>query len=81
MYALYCGKHWDAWLVRCAAEHEVRGWRAPRGSSGHEVMAAYTRDYLEHPQRYDAFSPGGSELLSLLEIPHVGGLMTRARQS
>ena len=74
-------RHWDAWLVPVRAEHEARAaWERLVETAATKFMAAYTRDYLEHPQRYDAFRRAAVELLSLLEIPHVGGLMTRARQ-
>jgi hypothetical protein len=74
-------RHWDAWLAPVHAEHDARAeWHRMVDGAAHEFLAAYTRDYLEHPQRYDSFRRAAVELLNLLELPRVGGLVTRARQ-
>lgn len=75
-------RHWDAWLAPVRAEHEARAeWQRMVLTAGAEFLTAYTRDYLEHPQRYDSFRRAAVELLGLLELPRVGGIVTQARQS
>jgi len=74
-------QHWDGWLELPRAEHQaLEEWRGLVRAAGDKFMEAYTRDYLEHPQRYDSFRRATIELLNLLEIPQVGRLMSRARQ-
>jgi len=74
-------RHWDAWLAPVRAEHEAHAeWQRMVLTAGAEFLTAYTRDYLEHPQRYDSFRRAAVELLSLLELPRIGGIVTWARQ-
>ena len=74
-------KHWEAWLSPVRAEHAAREeWQASVARAGTQFMEAYERDYLNHPQRYDSFRRASLALLDLLEIPHVGGMMSRARR-
>jgi hypothetical protein len=74
-------RRWDAWLTPVHAEHQALAeWAAMVRLAATRFMESYTRDYLEHPQRYDAFRRATLELLNLLEIPKVAGLMGRARQ-
>lgn len=75
-------KHWDAWLGPVHAEAAARAeWRRMVAAAGDGFLAAYTRDYLEHPERYDSFRRATVELLGLLELPRVGGVLARVRQA
>lgn len=74
-------RHWDEWLAPVRAEHAALDrWNEAVDTAAARLMAVYTRDYLEHPQRWDAFRRAAVELLALLEIPRVAGVMARARQ-
>jgi hypothetical protein len=54
-------RHWDT-AAPVHAEHDA-GAGADGGGRG-RFLAAYTRDYLEHPQRCDSFRRAAVELLS-----------------
>jgi hypothetical protein len=74
-------RHWDQWVAPVRAEHDARtAWNRMVQSAATEFLAAYTRDYLEHPQRYDSFRRAAVEVLTLLELPSVLNIVTRARQ-
>jgi hypothetical protein len=74
-------QHWDDWLAPVAAEHAARAaWDALVEDAAVEFLAAYERDYLNHPDRYDAFRRAAVELLELLEIPGIASWMSRARR-
>lgn len=74
-------RHWDDWLAPIRAEHEaVADWQATVAASGQAFVDAYVRDYLDHPQRYDAFRRATVELLKLLEIPKVGSAIAQVRR-
>jgi hypothetical protein len=73
--------HWDAWLAPVHAEHATADrWRERVSAAGEEFLRAYRRDYLDHPQRFDSFRRAAVELLQLLELPHVGSFIARARR-
>lgn len=74
-------QHWDNWLAPVRAEHQaIAEWHTAVAASGQAFVNAYARDYLDHPQRYDAFRRATVELLKLLEIPKVGGAVARVRR-
>lgn len=74
-------KHWDEWLAPIRAEHAAFDeWHLIIAAAAAKFLAAYQRDYLDHLQRYDSFRRAAIELLNLLEIPKIGGVLTRARQ-
>lgn len=74
-------RHWDNWLAPVRAEHQaVAEWHKAVVASGQAFVNAYGRDYLDHPQRYDAFRRATVELLKLLEIPKVGSAVARVRR-
>ncbi len=74
-------RHWEHWLAPVRVEHAARRtWLEWVEAAAGRFMQAYTRDYLEHPQRYDTFRRASLELLNLIELPHVGGAIARARQ-
>ncbi len=73
--------HWDDWLRPVRAENAaLEGWQRLIAAQAEEFLAAYRRDYLEHPQRYDSFRRAAVELLDLLELPRIGGIIARTRQ-
>lgn len=74
-------RHWDTWLTPIRAEHRaLQAWSEAVATAGQQFVAAYGRDYLDHPQRYDGFRRATVVLLSLLEIPQVAGPVSRVRQ-
>ena len=74
-------QHWDEWLGPVHAEHAAAAeWQQLVDGIGSDFMAAYTRDYLEHPERYDAFRRSALELLKLLELPRIGSVIATARR-
>ncbi|MBU0638743.1 MAG: 50S ribosome-binding GTPase [Planctomycetes bacterium] len=74
-------RHWEEWTDPLRAEHAaVAAWDEQIDKALGRLVDVYRRDYLDHPQRYDAFRRAAVELLNLLEIPKVSGWMRRARQ-
>lgn len=74
-------RHWSDWLAPLESEHAAHAeWQSWVTRSGDEFLAAYERDYLDHPQRYDTFRRAAIELLNLLELPRVGAFIARTRQ-
>ncbi len=74
-------RHWSGWTAPVRAELAARAeWRRLVREAGERFLAAYSRDYLEHPERFDSFRRAAVELLNLLELPHIGGWIARARR-
>jgi len=74
-------KNWQNWLKPLHDEQNaIVQWDERVDAAVEQFLAAYKRDYLEHPQRYDAFRRASVTLLELLELPVVGGIVTRTRQ-
>jgi GTPase SAR1 family protein len=74
-------RHWDAWLAPVRAEQAARAqWQQMVSQAATAFLAAYRRDYLDHPGRYDSFRRAAVELLNLLEIPRIGGVIARTRR-
>jgi len=73
--------HWPAWTTPVVAEHDGRAaWQRRVAAGVEEALAAYRRDYLDHPQRFDTFRRAMVELLYLLEIPAVAKSLGRVRR-
>jgi hypothetical protein len=47
----------------------------------HDSLDRYQRDYLNHPLHYETFQRALAELLTLLEIPGLGGTLLAARRA
>lgn len=72
---------WDEWTAPLAAERRVRQeWEQLVAREVDAAVAGYSRDFLEHPQRYDTFRRATLELLRMLELPVVGTALGRARE-
>lgn len=74
--------HWQAWVEPVQAEHRLRAeWMELVDSAVKESLARYQRDFLNHPHHYETFQRALAELLTLLEIPGVGGALLAARKA
>lgn len=74
-------RHWDPWCEPVLAEQSVHAaWRALVDRAVEQAIASYTRDYQDHPQRFDTFRRAIAELLRLLELPGVANAFSRARE-
>jgi GTPase SAR1 family protein len=74
-------RHWHEWTAPIAAEHAAHAeWRDQVEEAVHGALAAYRRDYLDHPQRFDTFRRALVEVLYLLELPGVAGALSRVRR-
>ncbi|MGE0479903.1 MAG: GTPase, partial [Phycisphaerae bacterium] len=72
--------HWASWAAPLEAEHAAaREFDNRVSQAAEQILAEYRRDYLDHPQRYDAFRRAGAELLELLELPGLAGTLTQVR--
>lgn len=72
--------HWDSWTAPLEAEHAAaREFHGHAAQTADRILAEYRRDYLDHPQRYDAFRRASAELLQLLELPGLAGALTQVR--
>ncbi|MBI5865671.1 MAG: GTPase domain-containing protein [Planctomycetes bacterium] len=77
----YLRAHWAEWLAPVEAERAARrAWSQCVRIETQSALTAYRDEYLEHPQRYDAFRRATAELLSLLELPGVGGALETVRR-
>ena len=75
-------EHWDRWVAPVTAEHAAREkWERHVHAATNEALTAYCRDYLEHPQRYDALRLMVVQLLELLELPGVSKAAARVRRT
>jgi hypothetical protein len=75
-------EHWDTWIAPVTAEHAAQEkWKRRVRAATSEALAAYCRDYLEHPQRYDALRLTVVQLLELLELPGVSKSAARVRRA
>ncbi len=72
--------HWEAWTAPVRAELQALAeWQQLVRGALEAGLAAYRRDYLDHPQRFDTFRRALVELLYLLELPGLAGALTRVR--
>lgn len=74
--------HWSEWTAPLRAQHAALGqWRLSVAAAAEQFVAVYRRDYLDHPRRYDSFRRATLELLTLIEIPRLGGAIMKVRQA
>jgi hypothetical protein len=72
--------HWHEWLSPLVAERAaIEQWNGHVRAAVDSAVKSYETEYLEHPERYDAFRRATIELLNLLEIPGVGGMLGKVR--
>jgi len=75
-------RHWDDWTAPLCAEHEaLQAWQALVSAALQEMLDAYRRDFLDHPQRFDSFRRATVGLLALLELPGAAGVIGRVREA
>ena len=73
--------HWPAWSAPLLTEHRLQQeWQNRLDAVIEECIDRYQRDYLDHPVHYETFQRALAELLTLLEIPGLGGALQTARQ-
>jgi hypothetical protein len=73
--------HWQAWVEPVKAEHRLRAeWLDLVDGAVKDSLTRYQRDFLNHPHHYETFQRALAELLTLLEIPGVGGALLAARK-
>jgi len=74
--------HWSEWTAPLRAQHAALGqWQSAVTAAAEQFVAVYRRDYLDHPRRYDSFHRATLELLTLIEIPKLGGAIMKVRQA
>ena len=73
--------HWPAWTKPVKMEHRLLAeWSDLVDTALQESLELYRRDYLNHPHHYETFQRALAELLTLLEIPGLGGALVAARR-
>jgi GTPase SAR1 family protein len=73
--------HWPGWVEPVKAEHEFQAeWQSLVDEAVRDSLKLYQRDYLDHPHHYETFQRALAELLTLLEIPGLGGALLTARR-
>lgn len=74
--------HWREWIAPVEAEHALEAeWRGMVEDAVADSLKRYQQDYLDHPHHYATFQRALAELLTLLEIPGLGGILVAARQA
>jgi hypothetical protein len=74
--------HWEQWLAPVKAEHRfLAEWGALVEDALRDSLRLYRRNYLDHPQHYETFQRAFAELLTLLEVPGIGGALLAARKA
>ncbi len=72
--------YWPEWIEPIIAEHAAADdWSDKSAAAVTEAAETYEREFLDHPQRYDTFRRATAELLSLLEVPGIGGALAGVR--
>lgn len=72
---------WEEWTAPLVAQQRVwRDWETIVAGEVKTAAAAYERDFLDHPQRYDTFRRATLELLRMVELPVIGGALGQARE-
>jgi len=75
-------RHWSEWTAPLRAQHAAFAqWREGVAVAAEQFVTTYRRDYLDHPQRYDSFRRATLELLTLIEIPKLGGALGQMRRA
>jgi len=65
---------WHDWMRPVVAEHAAaKQWNERVEAVLTDAESSYEREFLAHPRRYDTFRRATAELLTLLEVPRVGG--------
>ena len=73
--------HWQSWLAPIRAEQQLQHqWQALVDMQLKDILVSYRREFLDHPQHYGTFQRAIAELLTLLEIPGFGAVMSKARR-
>ena len=73
--------HWPAWTAPVVTEHRLlQEWTERVDSVLWDCLEHYQRDYLDHPHHYETFQRALAELLTLLEVPGIGGALLTARK-
>lgn len=81
-HSAFVRAHWSEWTGPLRAQHAALGqWQAAVSAAAEQFVAVYRRDYLDHSRRYDSFRRATLELLTLIEIPKVGGAIMKLRQA
>jgi GTP-binding protein EngB required for normal cell division len=74
--------HWPNWTYAIHEEHRLSAdWDQRVCHALHDSLDRYQRDYLNHPLHYETFQRALAELLTLLEIPGLGGTLLAARRA
>lgn len=72
---------WPDWVAPVKLEHRLHSeWTELVDEAVRDSMELYRRDYLNHPHHYETFQRALAELLTLLEIPGLGGALVTARR-
>lgn len=75
-------QHWDDWTQAIRSEHLLQqAWSTRVEEAVEESIERYQRDFLDHPQHYETFQRALAELLTLLDIPGIGGALQAARRA
>jgi len=75
-------RFWSEWLTPVRAEQDAQAeWHTEIDAAMKEAVERYTLDYLDHPQHYETFQLALARLLTLLEVPGVGGALAKARRA
>jgi hypothetical protein len=73
-------QHWSDWTAPIETEiAALRAWDELVAAALDQALAAYRRDFLEHPQRFDTFRRATVELLHLLELPGFANVLSQVR--
>lgn len=76
------GRFWSDWLTPVRAEQDAQAqWDTEIDAALEEAVERYSHDYLDHPQHYETFQRALARLLTLLEMPGVGGALAKARRA
>lgn len=74
--------HWQDWVAPVKLEHTLQAeWLHLVEDATADSIKRYKRDYLNHPHHYETFQRAVAELLTLLEIPGIGGALVAARRA
>lgn len=73
--------HWQGWLAPVRAEQQLQQeWNHLVDAQVKDALLNYRREFLDHPEHYGTFQRAIAELLTLLEVPGFGAVMSKARR-
>ncbi len=76
----YLALHWDEWITGIRAEHEsAHRWHDEVTASLEKTLEFYQQEYLNEPRHTHALQKTMVRLLELLEVPGVGGPLSKVR--